>query len=142
VVEAIHAAGVGLAGLGVRMIVLGYNVAYRTKEIPMSYRPDWANDKNIQKLAELQPELFQKFVEFEQAVYRPGKLSTKFKELMAVGITHATQCDACIAYHTGKAKEAGATDEEIAEAVFVAIELCAGAAVGHFPASARAMHQH
>lgn len=108
----------------------------------MTYRPDWASDKNIQKLAELQPELFQKFVEFEQAVYRPGKLSAKFKELMAVGITHATQCDACIAYHTRKAKEAGATDEEIVEAVFVAIELCAGAAVGHFAASAKVMQQH
>jgi AhpD family alkylhydroperoxidase len=110
----------------------------------MAYRPEWANDKTIQRLSELQPELFQKFVEFEQLVYQPGRLSTKFKELMAVGITHATQCDACIAYHTGKAKAAGATDEEIAEAVFVAIELCAGAAVGHFAACARAMqpHQH
>ena len=108
----------------------------------MAHYPEWANDKSIQKLAELQPELFQKFVEFEQAVYRPGKLSTKFKELMAVGITHVTQCDACIAYHTRKAKEAGATDEEIAEAVFVAMELRAGAAVGHFAVSAKVMQQH
>ena len=109
----------------------------------MAHHPEWANDKDIQKLAELQPELFQKFVEFEQAVYRPGKLSTKFKELMAVGITHVTQCDLCIAYHTRKAKEAGATDEEIAEAVFVAMELRAGAALGHFTVSAKVLqHQH
>jgi AhpD family alkylhydroperoxidase len=108
----------------------------------MAHRPEWANDKSIQRLAELQPELFQKFVEFEEAVYRPGKLSSKFKELMAVGITHVTQCEACIAYHTGKAKAAGASDEEIAEAVFVAMELLAGSAVGHFPASARAMQVH
>jgi len=108
----------------------------------MAYSPDWASDKSAQKLAELQPELFEKFVEFERVVYQPGKLSTKVKELMAVGITHVTQCDACIGYHTHKAKEAGATDEEIAEAVFVAMELLAGAAIGHFPASARAMHQH
>ena len=108
----------------------------------MAYRPEWASDKSIQRLRELQPELFQKFVEFEQLVYEPGKLSTKFKELIAVGITHVTQCDACIAYHTCKAKVAGATDEEIAEAVFVAMELCAGAAVGHFQAAARAMQQH
>jgi AhpD family alkylhydroperoxidase len=110
----------------------------------MAYRPGWASDKSIQRLSELQPELFQKFIEFEQAVYQPGKLSTKVKELMAVGITHVTQCDACIAYHTDRAKAAGATDEEIAEAVFVAMELCAGAAVGHFAACARAMqpHQH
>src|SRR5215469_15016679 len=98
----------------------------------MSYLPDWAKDKNLQKLRELQPEMFQKFVEFEHAVYQSGNLSTKFKELMAVGITHVTQCDACIAYHTDKAKAAGASDEEIAEAVFVAMELLAGSAAGHF----------
>jgi AhpD family alkylhydroperoxidase len=104
-------------------------------------QPDWA-DKNVQKLAELQPELFEKFVEFEEAVYRPGSLSTKFKELIAVGVTHVTQCKLCIAYHTRRAKAAGATDEEIAEAVFVAMELRAGAAVGHFASAARAIEQH
>jgi AhpD family alkylhydroperoxidase len=66
-------------------------------------------------------------VEFEAAVYKPGHLSTKIKELIAVGVTHVTQCDACIALHTRNARLAGATDEEIAEAVFVAIELRAGA---------------
>ena len=108
----------------------------------MGYLPEWAKDKTIQRMAELQPDLFRKFVEFEQAVYEPGKLSTKFKELMAVGITHVTQCDACIAYHTNKAKAAGASDEEIVEAVFVTMELLAGSAVGHFLTSAKAMHQH
>ena len=73
----------------------------------------WADDKYIQKLANLQPDLFQKFVDFEQAVYRPGKLSTKFKELIAVGVTHVIQCDLYIAYHTRKAQAAGATEEEM-----------------------------
>jgi AhpD family alkylhydroperoxidase len=108
----------------------------------MAHLPEWANDKNIQKLASLQPELFQKFVDFEQAVYRPGSLSGKFKELIAVGVTHVTQCDLCIAYHTRKAQEAGATEQEIAEAVFVAMELRAGAALGHFTVSAREMQRH
>ena len=108
----------------------------------MAHLPEWANDKNIQKLASLQPELFQKFVDFEQAVYRPGSLSAKFKELIAVGVTHVTQCDLCIAYHTRKAQEAGATEQEIAEAVFVAMELRARAALGHFTVSAREMQRH
>lgn len=103
---------------------------------------DWVNEKSIRKLRELQPDLFQKFLDFEKAVYEPGKLSTKMKELIAVGVTHVTQCDACIALHTRNAKLAGATDEEIAEAVFVAMELRAGAAVGHFKSSARAMENH
>jgi len=108
----------------------------------MDYKPEWANNKSIQKMADLQPELFRKFVEFERAVYEPGRLSTKFKELIAVGVTHVTQCDACIAYHTNKAREAGATDEEIVEAVFVAMELLAGSAVGHFLTASRTMDGH
>ena len=103
---------------------------------------DWKDAKSVQTLAELQPTMFEKFAEFEDAVYESGSLPRKFKELLAVGITHVTQCDACIAYHTAKAKEAGATDEEVAEAVFVAMSLRAGAAVGHFGTTARTLHRH
>jgi AhpD family alkylhydroperoxidase len=108
----------------------------------MAHLPEWASIPWIQRMSELQPEMFQKFVEFEEAVYRPRKLSRKFKELMAVGITHVTQCEACIEYHTRMAKQEGASDEEIVEAVFVAMELRAGAALGHHGASARAMAGH
>jgi AhpD family alkylhydroperoxidase len=108
----------------------------------MAHLPEWASSSWVQRMNDLQPELFQRFVEFEEAVYRPGALSTKVKELMAVGITHVTQCDACIEYHTRRAKEEGASDEEIVEAVFVAMELRAGAALGHHGASAKAMEQH
>lgn len=103
---------------------------------------DWVNAKSVQKLKELQPDLFEKFVQLEQAVYRPGTLSTKIKELIAVAVTNVTQCDACIALHTRNAKLAGATDEEIAEAVFVAIELRAGAGISHFKSAARALDSH
>ena len=104
---------------------------------------DWVKAKSVLKLRELQPELFDKFVEFEHAVYQPGHLSTKIKELIAVGVTHVTQCDACINLHTRNAKLAGATDQEIAEAVFVAIELRAGAAIGHFKTAASVLeHFH
>ena len=103
---------------------------------------DWVNAKYLQKLKELQPELFDKFVELEQAVYRPGSLSTKIKELIAVAVTNVTQCEACIALHTRNARLAGASDEEIAEAVFVAIELRAGAGLSHFRPAARALDSH
>jgi AhpD family alkylhydroperoxidase len=104
---------------------------------------DWVNAKSIRKLKELQPELFEKFLAFEEAVYKPGHLSTKVKELIAVAVTHVTQCDACINLHTRNAKSAGATDEEIAEAVFVAVELRAGAAIGHFKTAASVLeHSH
>ena len=103
---------------------------------------DWVNAKSVRKLKELQPELFEKFLALEQAVYRPGSLSTKVKELIAVAVTNVTQCEACIGLHTRNAKLAGATDEEIAEAIFVAIELRAGAGIGHFKAAAHALDRH
>ena len=53
-----------------------------------------------------------------------------------VAVTHVTQCEACTALHTRNAKLAGATDREIAEAVFVAMALRAGAAIGHFKTTA------
>lgn len=103
---------------------------------------DWVNERSMRKLRELQPELFQKFVDFEQAVYEPRNLSTKMKELIAVGVTYVTQCRACMALHTRNAKLQGATDEEIAEAIFVAMELRAGAALGHFGTSMEVMEKH
>jgi AhpD family alkylhydroperoxidase len=93
-------------------------------------------------MAELQPEMFRKFVEFEEAVYGDDTLSDKTKELIAVAVTHVTQCEACMEYHTMKAKRAGATDEEVVAAVFVASELRAGAAIGHHAPSQRAMDHH
>ncbi len=108
----------------------------------MTERTQWTDHKSVKRLAELKPDAFRKFVDFEEAAFSAGALSEKVKELMAVGITHVTQCDACIAYHTARAKEAGATDEEIAEAVLVAMSLRAGAAVGHFASAERVLRKH
>jgi AhpD family alkylhydroperoxidase len=69
-------------------------------------------------------------------------LSRHERDFQKIAVTHVTQCDACMEYHTTKAKRAGATDEEIVEALFVAMELRAGAALGHHAASARAMENH
>jgi AhpD family alkylhydroperoxidase len=53
---------------------------------------------------------------------------------LAVGVT--TRCDGCIASHAKAAVEQGATREELAETLAVAISLNAGAAVTY---SARAL---
>jgi AhpD family alkylhydroperoxidase len=70
-------------------------------------------------------------VSFNQKVFEEGALSGKVKELIAIGAAHITRCPYCINSHVQKAKKAGATDEEIAEAVFVGIAMSAGAAVAH-----------
>jgi AhpD family alkylhydroperoxidase len=48
---------------------------------------------------------------------------------MAVALT--TQCAYCIDVHAKNARELGASREEMAETVFIAAALRAGAAVGH-----------
>ncbi len=44
---------------------------------------------------------------------------------------HITQCPYCIDGHTQRARKIGATDEEVAEAIFVAIAIGAGGVLAH-----------
>ena len=54
-----------------------------------------------------------------------------------MAVTHVTQCDGCIDLHVQNALRLGATPAEIVEAIWVAAELRAGAAVGQLRVSAR-----
>ncbi|MDD5723584.1 MAG: carboxymuconolactone decarboxylase family protein [Syntrophales bacterium] len=86
---------------------------------------------SIGKLMELKPETAASFVAFDQKVFEKGALDAKTKELIAIGAAHVTRCPYCIEAHVNRAKKAGASDEEIAEAVFVGIAMNAGAAFAH-----------
>jgi AhpD family alkylhydroperoxidase len=86
---------------------------------------------SIGKLMELKPDIAAAFVKFDQDVFEEGALSTKTKELIAIGAAHVTRCPYCIEVHVNSAKKAGASDEEIAEAIFVGIALNAGASFTH-----------
>jgi AhpD family alkylhydroperoxidase len=92
---------------------------------------DMANIKKLKTLKELAPEAMSAFQAFDAAVFKEGALSVKVKELIAVAVALTTQCPYCIEIHAKKAKAAGCTDAEIAEASFVAAALRAGGAVTH-----------
>lgn len=79
----------------------------------------------------LNRELFDAFSGFDSKVFAPGKLGVKTKELLAVACAHITRCPYCIDAHTARALKAGATAEELAEAIFVATAMSAGAALAH-----------
>ena len=83
------------------------------------------------KLYGLKKDLLDSFFAFNSRVFEEGALPVKTKELIAVAAAHITRCPYCIAGHTRGAKKVGATDEEIAEAIFVAIALNAGAPLAH-----------
>jgi AhpD family alkylhydroperoxidase len=76
------------------------------------------------------------FQALDGAVARSGKLDARTRELIALAVAVTTRCDGCIALHSAAAARAGASREELAEALSVAIALNAGAALIY---SARAL---
>jgi AhpD family alkylhydroperoxidase len=90
--------------------------------------------KNLAKLKIIEanaPDAMKAFVAFDKAAMAAGAIPAKYKELMAIAVAFTTQCPYCIEIHSKKAREAGASEQEISEAVFVAAALRAGAAVTH-----------
>ena len=71
---------------------------------------------------------YRAFSALHEAALADGALSRKLKEIMAVSIAIATSCEGCIAWHIGGAVKEGASREEIAEAISVAILMGGGPA--------------
>ena len=72
------------------------------------------------------PDVAAAFSDLAAAATQPGVLDTKTKELIAVGIGIAKQCEDCIGFHVKAAMMAGATREEIAETVGMCIYMGGG----------------
>lgn len=68
------------------------------------------------------------FASLHKAATANATLSTKTKELMALGIAVAIRCDSCIAYHVHDALAAGASHVEIVETLGVAVLMGGGPA--------------
>lgn len=79
------------------------------------------------------PEALAAFSAFDTAALRSPRraLPRKYTELMAVAVALTTQCENCIQAHVAAAQAAGATEQELAETVFVATALRAGAGLSH-----------
>jgi AhpD family alkylhydroperoxidase len=98
------------------------------QETPMY---DMKNLTRLKVLDDSAPEAMKAFRAFDHAAMAPGAISAKYKELIALGVAFTTQCPYCIEIHAKRAREAGASNEEISETVLVAAALRAGAAVTH-----------
>lgn len=98
----------------------------------MSHYHDRDDLKLLSELKQLAPSEFQGFVALDAIVGKEdGAIPRKYRELIALGVACTTQCPYCLDVHTRGAKRAGATREEVAEVVFLAAALRAGAAVTH-----------
>ncbi|RQR22300.1 carboxymuconolactone decarboxylase family protein [Burkholderia sp. Bp9143] len=85
----------------------------------------------LKKLDEKGPEAMKGVWAFDTAVSAEGALTGQQKQLIAVAVALTTQCPYCIELHTKAARDAGANDEQLAEAALVAAAIRAGGAVTH-----------
>jgi AhpD family alkylhydroperoxidase len=84
-------------------------------------------------LSQATPDVWAGFGALHKAAVADGALSAKVKELMALAIAVVKQCDGCIAYHAKAAARRGATEEEVAEALGVALLMDGGTASVYGP---------
>ncbi|MCJ0764650.1 carboxymuconolactone decarboxylase family protein [Variovorax terrae] len=90
----------------------------------------------IGEIGRLSPDTLKGYQALSGAGEKTGHLDAKTRELIALAVSVTTRCDGCITVHTAQAVKLGATREEIAEALGVAVALNAGAAMVY---SARVM---
>lgn len=80
-------------------------------------------------LAKLSPETVRGYGAMGAAGQKTGRLDATTRELIAVAVSITLRCDGCITVHTDNARKLGATQEEVAEALGMAISVNAGAAL-------------
>ena len=102
---------------------------------------DWKNYKQdllsrIGEMKDLSPDTVNAYMMASGAGARTGRLDGKTRQLISLAVAVTTRCDGCIAVHSAEALKEGATREEIAEALGVAVAMNTGAALVY---SARAL---
>ena len=87
------------------------------------------------------PEVMKGVSALAQAALKSNALDTCTKELIALAISVATRCDACIAFHAEAAMKQGATREQVLETMGMAIYMGAGPSVMYAAQSVEAFDQ-
>lgn len=82
--------------------------------------------ENNKRLAASIPNEMTGFMGLVGSVLKDGTLTMKEKEFVALGIAVAVRCEGCIESHINNLVNLGATKEEVAEAVSVAILMGGG----------------
>jgi len=95
---------------------------------------DWKNyqgqlSSTIGEIGKLSPDTIKGYLALSNAGKLTGKLDARTRELIALAVAVSLRCDGCIAVHSEAAAKAGASREELAEALGVAISVNAGAAL-------------
>ena len=87
------------------------------------------------------PEVFRAYGDMHRTAFAAGALDQKSKELIALAISVSKQCDGCIASHAKALARAGATAEEVAEALAVTISMNGGPGTVYAPRAYEAFRE-
>jgi AhpD family alkylhydroperoxidase len=87
------------------------------------------------------PDAMKAFGALSLAATASHAIDTKMKELMALAVGIAVHCDGCVAYHTKMAHQHGATRDEVAETVALAVYMGGGPAAVYGADALRAYDQ-
>jgi AhpD family alkylhydroperoxidase len=71
----------------------------------------------VGEIGRMSPDIVKGYQTLGGAAAKTGLLGAKMNELIALAVAVTVRCDGCIAMHTAGAIRAGATREEIAEAL-------------------------
>ena len=80
-------------------------------------------------LAKTIPDTMKGFGTLSRAVKERGVLGVKEKEFVALGIAIGVRCEPCIAFHVEALMKAGASREELADVLGMAVQMGGGPAV-------------
>ena len=83
----------------------------------------------IGDMMKVSPDTVRGYQTLSAANSKTSKLGEKTRQLISLAVAVTTRCDGCIVVHTEAALKAGATKEEIGEALGVAVAMNAGAAL-------------
>ena len=81
------------------------------------------------------------FNQMHSSSLKNQSLSSKLKELIALGIAITVRCNGCLAFHVNDALKHGATREEILETIGVAILMGGGPSVVYGAEALEALNQ-
>ena len=87
----------------------------------------------VKELRQRIPGVFDAYSSLGRTAMEDGALDAKTKELIALAVSVSKQCDGCMASHARGAARRGATEQEVAEALGVAIMMNGGPGTVHAP---------
>lgn len=85
------------------------------------------------ELREAMGDTWTHFSAMSTAATKDGVIPGRIKEVIALAIAVSKQCDGCIASHAKKAARKGATPDEVAEGLAVALSMGGGPATTYGP---------